>query len=90
MMAHACNISYSGGGDLSRDCSSKPAWEISSQDPISSNKARHGGVCCHLSVNKMIVVQAHLDTNVRPYSKNENKRARGVVQVQVVEYQPSK
>jgi hypothetical protein len=27
---------------------------------------------------------------VRPYSKNENKRARGVVQVQVVEYQPSK
>jgi hypothetical protein len=31
---HACNPGYSGGRDQ-EDCSSKPAWANSSQDPIS-------------------------------------------------------
>jgi hypothetical protein len=32
-VAHACNPSYSGGRDQ-EDCSLKPAWANSSQDPI--------------------------------------------------------
>jgi hypothetical protein len=45
-VAHACNASYSGGRDQ-EDCSSKPAWANSLQDPISkksTTKKRGGGV----------------------------------------------
>jgi hypothetical protein len=44
-VAHACNPSYSGGRDQ-EDCSLKPAWANSSQDPISKNPSqkRTGGV----------------------------------------------
>jgi hypothetical protein len=40
-MAHACNPSYSGGRD--EDHRSKPAWKISSQDPISENPSQIKG-----------------------------------------------
>jgi hypothetical protein len=45
-MAHAYNLSYSGGRDQ-EDCSLKPTWANSSQDPISKkthHKKRAGGV----------------------------------------------
>jgi hypothetical protein len=46
-VAHTCNPSYSGGRDQ-EDCSLKPAWANSSQDPISKKKKtfkkRAGGV----------------------------------------------
>jgi hypothetical protein len=40
-VAHACNLSYSGGRDQ-EDCGSMPAWVNSSCDPTTKNWA--GGV----------------------------------------------
>jgi hypothetical protein len=40
-VASACNPSYSGGTDQ-EDCSSKPAWANSSQDPISKIPNKKG------------------------------------------------
>jgi hypothetical protein len=37
LVAHTCNPGYSEGRDQ-EDCSSKPAWANSAQDPISKKK----------------------------------------------------
>jgi hypothetical protein len=47
-VAHACNLSYSGGKDQ-EDHSSKPAQENSPQDPISKNPITEMGWCFGLN-----------------------------------------
>jgi hypothetical protein len=61
-VAQACNSSYLGGGNWD-DCSSRPAWANSSQDPTSTNgwMQLHTPVipATQRSTNRRITVQTH-------------------------------
>jgi hypothetical protein len=48
-VAHACNLSYSGGRDQ-EDCGSKPAQENSSKDPVSKKSITKKGLVEYLKV----------------------------------------
>jgi hypothetical protein len=64
-------LAISGGRDL-EDHSSKPVWAKSSRDPpiLTNKKDGHGGVCLSFQPSKMILVQAIMGINTRPYPKN--------------------
>jgi hypothetical protein len=68
-VAHTCNPNYSGGRDQ-EDCSSKPAQENSSQDPISKktyHKKRAGGVA--QSIGPEFKPQYHTHTHTHTQNK---------------------
>jgi hypothetical protein len=80
LVAHACNPSFLGGWDQ-EDCSSKPAWANSSQDPISKisrvkwTKGEAQVVECLLSKRKA------LSSSPNPTKKFVEKRLVSVLKV---------
>jgi hypothetical protein len=48
MVAHTCNLSYSGVRDW-ENCDLRPAWAKSSQDSILTNDWTQWSTMCHLS-----------------------------------------
>jgi hypothetical protein len=52
MLPHACNPSYSGGGER-KEWGLRPGWPKSLQDPVSTNKNLGVGVhACHPSYGR--------------------------------------
>jgi hypothetical protein len=66
MVLHACNPTYSGGGDQ-KNLSSMSAWAKNKKDPH-LNKARHDGSTLQFplcrSMHRMIVVQGWLQAKM--------------------------
>jgi hypothetical protein len=79
LVAHACNPSYSGSRDQ-EDCSSKPAQENSSQDPILKNN-RAGGMT-QVVEHCLASLRPWVQTPVSPSPRKKDRKQISSLQIE--------